>query len=192
MEQTQIHTFGWPIGVVLDRPDFEPKAYQDGIRAGILVDDKSQYDYWALRSDLVFFLLKTLFEDTRAEGKIFLDTRIVRTAETFLRIRRLYGALGIPDGERVVVRIRYTGLRGRRLTAAHPERAVPFEVLERRVCVENEIDTSIRERLGDLESKLVDLVHTAVSELAVLFDYFEPSKAQVVQPIIEQFLKGQT
>jgi len=152
------------------------------------VDDKSQYDYWALRSDLVFFLLKTLFEDTRSEGKIFLDTRIVRTAEMLLRIRRLYGALGIQDDEQVVVRIRYTGLRGRTLTAAHPSRAIS---IRNRVCVENEMETSIRERLGDIESKLVDLVHVVVSELTVLFDYFEPSKEQVVRPIIDQFLKDQ-
>lgn len=188
MEKTQIHTFGWPIGLVLDRPECEPKAYQDGIRASMLVDDKSQYDYWALRSDLVFYLLKTVFEDVRSEGKIFLDTRIVRTAETLLRISRLYGALGVPAEERVVVRIRYTGLRGRVLTAAHPSRGVSFR---NRVCVENEMETSIRERLGEIEPKLVDLVHAAVSELTVLFDYFEPSKEQVVQPIIEQFLKGQ-
>lgn len=191
MEQTQLHAFGWPIGVVLDRPEFEPKAYQDGIRASILVDDKSQYDYWALRSDLVFYLLKTLFEDTRSEGKIFLDTRIVRTAETLLRISRLYGALGIPADERVVVRIRYTGLKGRVLTAAHPTRARLVSAYSRRACVENEVESSVRERLGDVEPKLVDLVHAAVSELTILFDYFEPSKEQVVQPIIEQFLKGQ-
>ncbi|HAM41876.1 MAG TPA: hypothetical protein DDX89_02110 [Candidatus Omnitrophica bacterium] len=191
MEKTQIRAFGWPIGVVMSRPEFEPKAYQDGIRASVLVDDKSQYDYWALRSDLAFFLLKTLFEDTRSEGKIFLDTRIVRTAETLLRIRRLYGALGIQENEHVVVRIRYTGLRGRVLTAAHPERAAGFDSLERRVCVENEMETSVRERLGDIESKLVDLVHAAVSELTVLFDYFELHKERVVQPIIEQFLKRQ-
>jgi transcriptional regulator with XRE-family HTH domain len=188
MEKTQIHSFGWPIGVVLDRPEFEPKAYQDGIRASILVDDKSQYDYWALRSDLVFYLLKTLFEDARSEGKIFLDTRIVRTAETLLRISRFYGALGVQREERVVVRIRYTGLRGRVLTAAHPDRAIAFH--SNRVCVENDMETSIRERLGDIESKLVDVVHAAVSELTVLFDYFEPSKEQVVKPIVEQFLQG--
>jgi transcriptional regulator with XRE-family HTH domain len=188
MEKTQIHSFGWPIGLVLDRPEFEPKAYQDAIRASILVDDKSQYDYWTLRSDLVFYLLKTLFEDTRSEGKIFLDTRIVRTAETLLRISRLYRTLGVQDDEQVVVRIRYTGLRGRVLTAAHPSRAVSFR---NRVCVENDMETSIRERLGNIEPKLVDVVHEAVSELTVLFDYFEPSKEQVVKPIIEQFLKGQ-
>lgn len=188
MGKTQIHSFGWPIGVVMTRPEFEPKAYQDGIRASILVDDKSQYDYWALRSDLVFYLLKTLFEDTRSEGKIFLDTRIVRTAETLLRISRLYGALGVQPAEWVVVRIRYTGLRGRILTAAHPDRAAALHSLDSRVCVENEMETSVRERLGDIEPKLIDLVHAAVSELTILVDYFELSKERVVQPIIEQFL----
>jgi len=190
MEKTQIHAFGWPIGLVAGGSEFEPKAYQDGIRASILPSDKSRYDYWALRSDLVLYLLKTLFEDTRSEGKIFLDTRIVRTAETLLRVSRLYGTLGVLRDERVVVRIQYTGLRGRVLTAAHPDRAVAFHD-DKRVCVENDVETSIRERLGDIEPKLVDLVHAAVSEMTVLFDYFEPSKEQAVRPIIEQFLKGQ-
>jgi hypothetical protein len=99
--------------------------------------------------------------------------------------------LGVPADERVVVRIRYTGLRGRILSAAHPDRAAALHALDSRVCVENDIETSIRDRLGNIEPKLVDLVHAAISELMVLFGYFELSKEPVVRPIIEQFLQGQ-
>jgi hypothetical protein len=148
--------------------------------------ERSLYEYWALRTDLVFYLLKTVFEDTRSAGKIFLDTRIVRTAETIMRIRRLYEALGVRPEKQVVIRIRYTGLRDRVLSAADPMRAAsPWT----QTCIEDESQTTIRERVGDLESKLVYLVHAAVCRLTMLFDYFQPSKEQLVRPLIEQFLQ---
>lgn len=187
MEETQVRAFGWPIGVVLDRPEYEPKAVRDGIRASILLPDKSQYDCWALRNDLVFYLLQTLFEDTRAQEKVFFDTRIVRTAEAILRLARLYKILGIPLNAKVVIQIRYMGLRGRILSAADPRRIFHGE----RACVEDEIETGIQERLGNMESKLVELTHRAVSELTMLFDYFQPSKEQVVQPLLQEFFKGE-
>ena len=187
MEETQVHAFGWPIGVVLDRPEYEPKPVRDGIRADILLPDKSQYDGWSLRNDLVFYLLKTLFEDTRAQGKVFLDTRVVRTAETILRLARLYKTLGVPSNTKVLIQIRYTGLRGRALSVADRRRVLHGE----RICIEDEIMTSIQERLGNMESKLVELTHRAVSELTMLFDYFEPSKEQVVQPFLQEFFKGE-
>lgn len=187
MEETQVHAFGWPIGVVLDRPEYEPKPVRDGIRADILLPDKSQYDGWSLRNDLVFYLLKTLFEDARAQGKIFLDTRVVRTAEIILRLARLYKTLEVPSDTKVVIQIRYTGLRGRALSVADRRRVLHGE----RICVEDEIMTSIQERLGSMESKLVELTHRAVSELTMLFDYFEPSKEQVVQPLLQEFFKGE-
>jgi len=188
MEQTQVHSFGWPIGLVMTRPEYAPKPHDDGIRATILTDglmDRSSFDYWALRTDRVFYLLKTLFEDERSEGKIFVDTRIVRTAETLLRISRLYRALHAESEEKVVIRIQYTGLRGRLLSVADPMRRIGFD----RVCVENETETWVKERLKNIEPKLVDLVHTAVSELCILFDYFPLSKEQVVQPLVEKFLR---
>lgn len=187
MEQSQVHSFGWPIGAVLDRTEFEPKPRQDGIRASILVPDRSMFDYWTLRTDLVFYLLKTLFEDLRSEGKIFVDTRIVRTAETLMRISRLYRTLHVGPEQKVVIRIRYTGLRGRTLSAGDPGRAMTMHA--QRVCIEDESETWIKERLKDIEPKLVDLVHTAVSELCMLFDFFQPSKDRVVQPLVEQFVR---
>ena len=58
-----------------------------------------------------------------------------------------------------------------------------------RVCIEDEAETWIKERLKDIEPKLVDLVHTAVSELCMLFDFFQPSKERVIQPLVEQFVR---
>ncbi len=184
MEQTQVHSFGWPIGLVMTRPEYAPKPHPDGIRATIL-HKGSLFDYWALRTGRVFYLLKTLFEDQRSEGKIFVDTRIVRMAETLLCLSRLYRALHAGPEEKVVIRIQYTGLRGRILSTADPARIMEFD----RVCVENETESWIKERLKNIEPKLVDLVHAAVSELCSLFDYFPLSKEQVVQPLVEKFLR---
>lgn len=188
MEKSQVHSFGWPIGVVMDREEYKPKAVRDGIRASILIRDES-YDYWALRNDLVFYLLKTLFEDARAQGKIFLDTRIVRTAEAILRISRLYKEMGIPSGERVVIRIRYAGLRGRELSAADRGRASSLH--GGRICIEDEAEINIHERLGSLQPKLVELTHRAVSNLTMLFNYFQPSQEQIVRPLLKEFFKGE-
>ena len=188
MEQSQVHSFGWPIGLVMTRPEYAPKPYRDGIRATILtkgLTDRSSFDYWALRTDGVFYLLKTLFEDERAEGKIFVDTRIVRTAETLLRISRLYRALHVLPEEQVVISIRYTGLRSRVLSFADSARVMRHD----RVCVENETETWMNERLKNIEPKLIDLVHVAVSELCILFDYFPLSNEQVVRPLVEKFVQ---
>ena len=188
MEQSEVHSFGWPIGLVMTRPEYAPKPYRDGIRATILttgLTDRSSFDYWALRTDGVFYLLKTLFEDERSEGKIFIDTRVVRTAETLLRLSRLYRALHVTPEEQMVVRIRYTGLRSRVLSFADSARVMRHD----RVCVENETETWVKERLKDIEPKLVHLVHAVVSELCILFDYFPLSKEQVVQPLVEKFLR---
>lgn len=191
MEQTQIHSFGWPIGMVVsehERSEFAPKPFEDGVRSTILLPQDSRFDHWALRTDRVFYLLKTLFEDLRSENKIFVDTRVVRTAETLMRISRLYHALHVGPEQRVVIRVRYSGLRGRVLSTADPGRRA-MTMLNQGTCIEDEAETWVKERLKDIEPKLVDLVHTAVSELCMLFDYFQLSKERVVQPLVEQFVR---
>lgn len=187
MEKTQIHTFGWPVGIVLDKEGWRPQVYQDGIRAVVDIPEDSQYDYWILRRDISFYLLQSLFEDMRAEGKIFFDTRIIRTAETIMRVARLYTALGRGGRERVVIKIRYIGLKGRKLASANPAR----HVSDRRPCFEDEAETVIREQLGKLETNLVDLVHSATGDLFQLFDGFGLDKERVVRDIVERFSKGQ-
>lgn len=73
MRKSEIHTFGWPIGITIDnREEYKPRPYGDGIRAEISIKDKSSsYDYWAARKTGDFYLLQSLFEDMRDERKIF-------------------------------------------------------------------------------------------------------------------------
>ena len=83
-DESQIHTFGWPIGVVLHTEEGRPKPYsQDAIQA--VIDNPPNFDYWTLNKKGHYYILKTLFEDSRdQENNIFLDTRTIRTAELLI------------------------------------------------------------------------------------------------------------
>lgn len=101
IRQAEIRTFGWPIGIVLEnRPEFRPKPRNDGVYAEVAISDKGftktkSYDYWAVRTDGAFYLLQSLFEDERAEGMLFFNTRIVRVTEALLFGHKLYSGLGL-------------------------------------------------------------------------------------------------
>ncbi|MGY4467760.1 hypothetical protein ACVWWK_003469 [Bradyrhizobium sp. LB9.1b] len=87
VKHSEIRTFGWPIGVTLEnREEYRPRPYGDGIRAEVSIgheeeEGRKSYDYWALRSSGDFFLLQSLFEDSRRPTEIFFDTRIVRVTD---------------------------------------------------------------------------------------------------------------
>ncbi|GAG40916.1 unnamed protein product, partial [marine sediment metagenome] len=121
-EQAQIHTFGWPLGIVGTTREYRPRPTTDGISAEILIeqktgyDDTGSYDYWALRKDGTVYLLTSLFEDQKKPGYIFFNTRIVRITEALLYSVRLYTSLKISTNSRVFIGIRHGGLKDRILS----------------------------------------------------------------------------
>lgn len=181
----QIHTFGWPIGVVLEnREEFRPKPTADGIVAVVHRNAEKSFDYWSLRRDGGFYLMHSLFEDQRTTGALFFDTRIVRLAETLLYCRRLYQQLGLPDAASVTVGIRHDGLKGRRLSSASPSRMV-FD----RTTSEDSIDTERDVVLLDIDRDLVGCLKPFVDELLILFDFFTVPP-QVLEQIVDSFRRG--
>jgi len=50
------------------------------------------YDYWTLRGERLFLLLRSLFEDERTTNTIFFDTQINWVTEALLYCKRLYTA----------------------------------------------------------------------------------------------------
>src|SRR5258708_1537938 len=89
VKQSEIRTFGWPIGVTLEnREEYRPRPYKDGIKAEISIaeGDRKSFDYWAARSNGDFYLLQSLFEDSRKPNQIFFDTRVVRVTESLMFI----------------------------------------------------------------------------------------------------------
>src|SRR2546425_351709 len=189
---SQIRTFGWPIGLVATREEYRPRPYPDGIRTEISIDQSAMtgrpsYDYWALRSNGDFYLLQSLFEDDRAEKKIFFNTRIVRVTESLMFASNLYSTLGVGPETRLSVRVTHRGLAGRELTSAGGDRFIwpstPTPADEAR----SEIVVAV----GSILETIVDDVRRLLAPLFMLFDFKEFNEA-VYRDIVERFVKGES
>lgn len=188
-EASKIRTFGWPIGVSLNREGCAPKPTADGIRTEISLPAEqgasghSSYDYWALRSDGSFYTQLKLFEDDRGGDVIFFNTRINRVAETLMFLAGLYQRLGMPETTVVKVRVKHKGLAGRTLTAVGNRLLHPSKT---------DVDVSSTEiefPLSDIETRLPELVQSLCDPLFVLFDFTQISLA-IYEDIIARFRAG--
>jgi hypothetical protein len=164
-EKAQIHTFGWPIGIVRNTQEDRPKPIVHGVFANIIVRDQDRisYDYWMLGKNGDFYLLKNLFEDHKIESRdkvIFFNTRIVRTTEVLLHCARLYANLDVLPATEIGLAIKYEGLGNRMLSSVgnrslwHP-----------RVAVENQIEVVTQFSLASIETQLVEKVKQYTSPL---------------------------
>jgi cellulose biosynthesis protein BcsQ len=184
-EQASIHTFGWPIGVVLrSREEFRPRPTNDGIVAQIHTDH--DYDYWTLTKNGDFYTLMSLFEDDRAERVLFLDTRIVRTTEAVLHCINLYKAFGVEASATVSFTIRHGGLRGRKLAVASSNRA-PLDL--RQSSLEDEVTGTATFRIGINQSEIIKIVKTICEPLFVIFD-FATFPDSIYEEIVSFFIQG--
>lgn len=191
VRSSEIHTFGWPIAVTLEnREEYKPRPYEDGIRAEIAINEKRfsgepSYDYWAIRNTGDFYLLQSLFEDSRAEEKIFFNTRIVRVTEALLFAANLYSNLGISPETRLSIGIGHYGLANRQLASSNSSR-----YLFPKVSKENQSQSSVTVVLGEIRNGLVENVKRILSPLFLLFDFQEFSDA-IYQDIVRRFEKGE-
>lgn len=194
-KQAQIHTFGWPIGVVLDSPEHKPRPRADGIVAEVDIEEipwgirnKNSYDYWALRDDGDFFLLKSIFEDERLANAetdvISFNTRIVRITEVFLYCERLYSRLGVKPSIQVHIGIKHSGLDNRTLTAVGSR-----SLYRARVSTEDEVEHISEIALGDIEVNLANLVKEFARPLFMVFEFQEFSDSTYDQ-IVNAYLEG--
>ena len=181
-----IHTFGWPIAVYLDNNDeYRPRPRADGIVSVIGAGGKGSFDYWTIRRNGDFYLLKTIFEDERDSKKLFFNTRIVRVTETLLYCARLYTRLGIDPAHVIHISIRHGGLRGRILDTSSHNRFMR----ERTPAEEDEIETEIHSTLEGLQTNMVGLVKEIVAPLFVLFDFFQLNDA-IYEEIVNAYIEG--
>ena len=149
-----------------------------------MIESKS-YDFWALRKDGSFYLLKTLYEDNRTENKIFFNTRIVRTAEMLMFLSRLYKHLGIPEQSKVSFSISHNGLEGRHLSAT--SNRMMFHTYG--PSKENTVNSEIIVDLASLDESISTLVSDLLSPLFVIFDFFELEQ-KMYEEIVESFKAG--
>ena len=187
---SEIKTFGWPIGVLLEnRDEYKPRPFGDGIRAEISIKDDGEksYDYWAVRKSGDFYLLQSFFEDKREKGALFFNTRIVRVTEALLFASRLYTSFGAAPDAKISIRFTHTGLANRVLKSAGGNRLLSTQpsTLE----AVSETETVIV--LGDIQTALVDEVRRVCEPMFMLFD-FQEFAPQVYEDIVRRFEAGET
>jgi hypothetical protein len=187
VRKSEIRTFGWPIAVTLENvPEYKPRPFGDGIRAEVATIDHRSYDYWAVRKTADFYLRQSLFEDAQERNALFFNTRIVRVTEALMFIRNLYTALGATPDARISARFTHSGLAGRTLKSAGPNRTL----FRDRTAHDDISETEIVLVLGDIENTLVDAVQRVCSPLFMLFD-FQEFQTKIYEDIVRRFEKGE-
>jgi hypothetical protein len=188
---SEIQTFGWPIGVVLDnQTEHRPRPYGDGIRAEVSIAKdalygRESYDYWALAKNGDFYLLQNLFEDMREEGKIFFNARILRVTEALLFASGLYSNLGAPPEARLSFRVAHRGLTGRTLAGTGGRRYI-----SPKKCYESSSETEIVVILGSVHEALVGDVKRLLEPMFMLFEFTQFDES-VYTDIVRRFEQGQ-
>ncbi|MBA7678116.1 hypothetical protein ES703_86387 [subsurface metagenome] len=186
-DRAQINTFGWALGGMSNsNPEYRPKPTSEGIVNELDFEGKESYDYWTLRRDGTFYLLKSLFEDKRKPGHIFFNTRIVRITEALLYSVRLYSELELPSDKHVLIKIRHGGLENRVLTAVGG-RERTFH--EGKKSIDDEVDTEIETILERIEKDLIVLVQAFTTPLFEVFEFFKVDE-KVLVDIVNNFVAG--
>lgn len=181
-EEVQIHTTGWPIGVVLHVDAKRPKPTNNGIAARIISQLGSGYDYWALRRDGQFYMLRG--ESSRKSGTICFDIIILRITEVMLYATRLYGAFGASPDARVFIKITHGGLKDHFIVSDR-RRIIDDSYKSEEDIVSSQIETA----LEDIKPKIVDLVEKITQPLFALFDFFNVPRSSL-EEIVTNFVEG--
>jgi len=194
--KSQIHTFGWPIAAHIEREEYRPKSYNEGITAEIAIREKDlfegegqekqrfRYDYWSLKQDGSFYLLKSLFEDTRKPNYLFFNTRTIRITELLMYILNLYSKLEVDNNKPIIISIRHGGLKGRIMGAVGNRL-----IFEQRKSNEYEVNTEIQTSLREIDENMTDVVLKFTTPLFEIFDFFSVNK-NIIDDIVSNYRKG--
>jgi hypothetical protein len=184
---SKINTFGWPIGVMGESQHMRPKPLADGIFNSIYPTNMPKmYDFWALRKDGSFYLLKSLYEDHVADDKLFFNTRIVRTTEMLLFLSRLFKKLDFSPDTIMSFSLVHSGLKGRYMS----DTGTRHLFHDFGPCEENAIKTNINTNLEAIEPSISLLVSELLSPVFILFDFFNIDQ-QIYDDIVLKFIAGQ-
>lgn len=193
-EQAVLRHTGWPMGLVMHRPEISPKPDKDGIKT-VISDKGHGFDYWYFNNDGSFYLFRVFEEDTRErrqkkEGEsdrvMFFDTRLWRIAEGVKHCLTLYKKIGIEPTEKIKLQVNHYGINGRQLTASDPMRA--FSMFARTSGTEN-VEWERVISLDALEANLSEIIYEICRKLYMMFDFWEP-EAGVMEGVFDQFNKS--
>ncbi|MFN8123400.1 MAG: hypothetical protein U0237_13315 [Thermoleophilia bacterium] len=182
MRQGEGSLTGWPVWWVPDREDMEPYV-MDGLFECFMGPGLPAYsDFWRASPSGRFFLARGYQEDSDSKldpGSILdLTLPIWRTGECLLHASRMASLMGDPQAS-VRMRMRWTGLAGRRLAAwANPARDV-----RRRVARQDEVASEVEVAADAVEESLPALVLSLTRPLYEIFNAFRSSEEMVVQEL---------
>lgn len=191
VRKSEIHTFGWPIGVTLEnKEEFRPLPMTDGIHAEIAIGNaamtgRASYDYWALRRTGDFYLLQSLFEDDRDTNAIYFNSRMVRVTESLMFAANLYEGLSVPAETLLSIRVTHRGIAGRSLSTSNPARHLSYA----RKTLADESQVEIVREVGELRNYFVEDVRKILEPLFILFDFMKFDD-KVYEEIVTEFVKG--
>jgi hypothetical protein len=132
-------------------------------------------DFWRISPRGQLFIIRGYTEDNMRDRGIEpgmvvdLTLPVWRIGECLLYIARFAAAVDAEHAS-VLIRCRWIGLRGRRLTSLSARRAM----FEERIARSNECSTSITTPADRITTALPEIVHELVEPLFILFDFFRP------------------
>lgn len=182
--KSQIHTFGWPIAFYSDMRAYSPKAIIDGISAEISIKDDITYDYWSIKQDGSFYLLKSLFEDKRKPDYLFFNTRTIRITEVLMYALNLYSNLGIKEDELISITIKHGGFKNR-IMGAVGNRLIPWEYRS----IEDEISTEVIIPIKEIRENTTGQVIKYTKPFFELFDFFSVER-KIIDDIVTNYIYG--
>ena len=181
---SQIHTFGWPIAPGVRDGEYSPKPNDDGIVTEIATKEDKSFDYWSIKQDGSFYLLKSIFEEKRKPNYLFFDTRTIRITETLMYARNLYSNLKLGKEELITIIIKHGGLKGK-IMGATGNRLITSEYKS----VENQISTTIVTTIKEIEENTTNLVLKFTTPLFELFDFLS-IEDRIIDDIVRNYLAG--
>ncbi len=182
--KSPIHTFGWPIAVYSDMRENSPNPDVDGIVAEIVIKDDLSYDYWSIKHDGSFYLLKSLFEDKRKPNYLFFNTRTVRITEVLMYALNLYSNLGIKEDEPISIMIKHGGFKDRIMGAAG-NRLIAWEYKS----IEDEISTEFVMSIKEIKENITGQVVKYTTPFFELFDFFSVER-KIIDDIVTNYIHG--
>jgi hypothetical protein len=182
---SSIQTFGWPIAAVLRFPDCKPMPVSNGME--LRINEPDHRDYWCVKRNSEFFFLGELFENSRRPEKVFLDTRINRICEVFMRVARYYRTLLVPEQTLIRISLWHGNISGRLLGVASQRRVMARQ----KICGVNQIDSEFCETLSILDDTqtLKKNVYLAARSLLEMFDGFDLQQS-ISDEIVDDFIRG--
>ena len=192
LQQAEIKRTGWPIGIYLTLGDERPHPKSDGIIAEYTSSGHLHIDYWYAKNKGEFYFARNLESDSGHGGAkpkttLYFDTLIWRVAESFDHCLAYYAGLNVNSRERVKIKLTLDGLNGRTLSAWNQMRAFS---LRRYTCASEQSTWETEIELKLLQENIDEIIYEAVKKLLVMFDFFVPNKAVVLDVLNREYRKS--